>query len=57
MGCIHCGQDIATEEYTFRFTPEDREPVDVELWVCDVCLEVLLTDADIESARPVVHTR
>lgn len=54
MGCIHCGQDAAAEEYTFRFTPDDQEPVDVELWVCDVCLEVLLTDADIESARPVV---
>jgi hypothetical protein len=57
MGCIHCGQNIATEEYTFRFTPEDQEPADVELGVCDVCLEVLLTDADIELARPMAHTR
>ena len=56
MACIHCGQDIVTETYLFEFSSETHESADVELWVCDICREVLRTDADVESVRPIVRS-
>ena len=56
MACIHCGQDVETETYAFEFTSEDHESANVELGVCDVCREELLTETDVESVRPIAHT-
>jgi uncharacterized CHY-type Zn-finger protein len=55
MACIHCGQDVATETYAFEFTSDDHESASVNLGVCDVCREELLTETDVESVRPVAR--
>ena len=57
MACIHCGQDVETETYTFQFTSEDHESANVKLEVCDVCRGELLTETDIESVRPIAHSQ
>lgn len=53
MACIHCGQDTATEAYLFGFRSDIQESASVELGVCDTCCEVLRTDPDVESVRPI----
>ena len=55
MACIHCGQDVETETYTFQFTSEDYESANVTLEVCDLCREELLTETDVESVRPIAR--
>ena len=57
MACIHCGQDVETETYTFQFTSEDHKSANVELGVCDLCREELLMETDVESVRPIARSR
>jgi hypothetical protein len=57
MACIHCGQDGETAPYVFQFGSDPGESTNVKLRVCDVCREVLRTDDDVESVRPIARSR
>lgn len=48
MACIHCGQSRDSEDYVLQFTSDDGEPVNIELSLCDECLDELLSEPEIE---------
>lgn len=52
MDCTHCGRISGIESFTMLFSPESRKASEIELRLCHLCADDLLSDADVALVKP-----
>ena len=53
MECTHCGAEDS-DDYLLRFSSVDGDAQTVELWLCDECVERILSEEDAELISPTI---
>lgn len=52
MVCTNCGRRATSETYSLRFNPERQAPRELELELCESCLEMMTGEPAIHLVSP-----